>query len=122
MNDRVNRHKQHQDAKRIAAAPDGKLIKLKPTTCQACRKDAAMQQKPRLPDKSTFELTYNSMTGKWYGNLMIGKQVAGGPNDPHTFTEISSGVIGLLVKLDDAYRDSLTDPASPAPKPNDAPA
>ncbi len=119
MNDRVNRHKQHQDAKRIAAAPPKPVQKAKPTTCQACRKDAAMQQKPRLPHASDYILSWDAVRGEWGGTLTV--TVAGPAGSNKVFAGSSSGVIGLLVNLDDMYRASLTAPASPAPKPTDAP-
>jgi hypothetical protein len=54
--------------------------------------------KGRLPDGSTFLITYNAAAEKWTGELVIGA---------HSFTGSSTAAMKLLAVLDNSYRAFL---------------
>ena len=105
------KHDRFQDARRE---------KMQQRPCSTCRRDEhdsrtfrdwqkagekrrknPPQARHRLPDGSTFFVTYNAESESWTGTLTVTGE------NGHTLTAMSRGVFGLLSILDSKYRQWL---------------
>ena len=84
----------------VPDAPPEEVVETDPTPK---KKKSKYYEHSRLPDGTRFEVKYNAELQEWHGELILVNAV----NDIYTFTERSSGVFRLLMKLDTLYRKHL---------------